>query len=113
MRLVSRARLRARWDVGALATAAVCAALIACGGAHKPKGRPAELRAVVEPPTAIVQVDEKFVGSARVLDKRPAQLAPGKHRVTVEAEGYFPHDVEVDLVPGVTTLQLKLRAVPP
>ena len=97
----------------ALASACLGSALIACGGAHKPKGRPAELRAVVQPPTAIVQVEEKFVGSARVLDKRPAQLTPGKHRVTVEAPGYFPHDVEVELAPGVTTLQLKLRAVPP
>jgi hypothetical protein len=97
----------------ALCSLCLCVALVACGGAHKPKGRPAELRALVEPPTAIIQVDEKFVGSARVLDKRPAPLAPGKHRVTVEAPGYFPHDVEVELVPGVTTLQLKLRALPP
>jgi len=88
------------------------AALCACAGTHKPKGRPAELRAVVEPPTAIVQVDEKFVGSARVLEKRPAQLTPGKHRVTVEAPGFFPHDVQLELAPGVTTLQLKLRAIP-
>jgi hypothetical protein len=97
----------------ALGTALLCAALVACGGAHKPKGRPAELRTVVEPPTAIIQVDEKFVGAARVLDTRPAPLTPGKHRVTVEAPGYFPHDVELELAPGVTTLQLKLRAVPP
>ena len=96
----------------AVVSASLCGALIACGGAHKPKGRPAELRALVEPPTAIVQVDETFVGSARVLDKRPAQLTPGKHRVTVDAPGYFPHDVELDLAPGVTTLQLKLRAIP-
>jgi len=95
-----------------LVWASLCGALIACGGAHKAKGRPAELRALVEPPTAIVQVDETFVGSARVLDKRPAQLTPGKHRVTVDAPGYFPHDVELDLAPGVTTLQLKLRAIP-
>lgn len=90
----------------------LCGALLACAGSHKPKGRPAELRAVVEPPTAIVQVDERFVGSARVLEKRPAQLTPGKHRVTVDAAGYFPHDVELELAPGVTTLQLKLRAIP-
>jgi hypothetical protein len=107
MRLLASRRL-----VHAIGTLALSAALLACGGAHKAKGKPAELRAVVEPSTAIVQVDEKFVGSARVLDKRPASLPPGRHRVTVEAPGYFPHDVEVDLVPGVTTLNLKLRAIP-
>jgi hypothetical protein len=87
--------------------------LAACGGAQKAKPRQAELRAVVEPPLANVQVDEYFVGSARVLAVRPAQLTPGKHRVTVDADGYFPHDVELDLPPGVTTLELKLRPVPP
>jgi hypothetical protein len=95
-----------------LVSALLCGALIACAGAHKPTGRPAQLRALVEPATALVQVDETFVGSARVLDKRPAQLTPGKHRVTVDAPGYFPHDVELELVPGVTTLQLKLRPIP-
>jgi len=84
----------------------------ACGGAQKAKPPAAELRALVEPATANVQIDEHFVGSARVLAVRPARVAPGKHRVTVEAEGYFPHDVELDLPVGVTTLDLKLRAVP-
>jgi hypothetical protein len=86
--------------------------LAACAATHKPKTRQAELRAVVEPSNALVQVDETFVGAARVLEKRPAQLSPGKHRVTVDAAGYFPHDVELDLAPGVTTLTLKLRAIP-
>jgi hypothetical protein len=84
----------------------------ACGGAQRPKAPAAELRAIVEPPVATVQVDEKFVGAARVLAQRPAQLKPGKHRVTVDAAGYFPHDVELDLPPGVTTLELKLRPIP-
>lgn len=67
---------------------------------------------MVVPAQANVQVDEHFVGSARVLEKRPAQLTVGKHRVTVDAAGYFPHDVELDLASGVTTLELKLRAIP-
>ncbi|MDB4985867.1 MAG: hypothetical protein JWN04_1045 [Myxococcaceae bacterium] len=87
--------------------------LQACAATPRPDPKTAGLRTVVEPASAIVQVDEHFVGAARVLDKRPAPLLPGKHRVTVEAPGYFPHDLEVDLAPGVTTVDLKLRKTPP
>ncbi|MDB4974430.1 MAG: hypothetical protein JWN48_2771 [Myxococcaceae bacterium] len=86
---------------------------VGCAARQTPNTKTAALKTVVEPPTALVQVDEHFVGAARVLATRPAPLEPGKHRVTVEAPGYFPHDLEVDLVPGVTTLELKLRATPP
>jgi hypothetical protein len=86
--------------------------LAACAGTQKPKGPPAELRIVAEPVSASVQVNERFVGAARVLDKRPAKLTPGKKRITIEAPGYFPHDLEVELPAGVTTINIKLRQVP-
>lgn len=92
---------------------ALAASLSACGGAQKKRASPAALRTVVEPGTARVEVDERFVGAARVLDKRPVALAPGRRRVTIEAPGYFPHDLEVELKPGVTTLEVKLRPIPP
>jgi hypothetical protein len=87
--------------------------LLGCAGAQLPRARPAQLRTVVEPPTASVQIDERFVGAARVLALRPASMKPGKHRLTVEAPGYFPHDAELELTPGVTTVDLKLRPIPP
>ncbi len=87
--------------------------LAACGGAQHPRQKPAELRVVAEPAAAMVQVNEHFVGTARVLDKKPVALSPGPKRVTIEAPGYFPHDLEVELRPGVTTLEVKLRPVPP
>ena len=92
---------------------ALLALMSGCGGAQHPKGPPATLRTVVEPPTATVYVDERFVGAARVLDRNPAALSPGAHRVTIEAPGYFPHDLEVMLAPGVTRVDAKLRRVPP
>ena len=92
---------------------AVAALLGACAAGKPVPTRPASLRVLADPPTATVQVDERFVGAARVLDARPAPLGAGKHRVTVEAPGYFPHDLEVTLAPGVTTVEVKLRAVPP
>jgi hypothetical protein len=48
-----------------------------------------------------------------VLDKKPARLTPGPKRVTVEAPGYFPHDLEIDLPAGTTTINIKLRPIPP
>jgi hypothetical protein len=72
----------------------------------------ASLRVVADPPEATVYVNEQFVGSAKVLDVRPKALSEGEHRVTVRAPGYFPHDLVVDLVPGVTTVRIALRPVP-
>lgn len=93
--------------------AVLCSTVLGCAGVQRPRARPAELKTIVEPATASVQIDEKFAGAARVLAVRPARVKPGKHRVTVEAPGYFPHDAEVELAPGVTTIDLKLRPVPP
>jgi hypothetical protein len=104
----ARARLSAAW-----LAVAMLAPLVACGGAQKGKGATAELRVLVDPPSAVVQVNERFVGAARVLDKQPARLTPGPKRVTVEAPGYFPHDLELELPAGTTTLNVKLRPVPP
>ena len=86
--------------------------LAACAGRQHPRERPAELRVVAVPANAVVQVNEQFVGAARVLDKQPVKLKPGKKRVTIEAPGYFPHDLELDLPAGVTTIDIKLRPIP-
>jgi hypothetical protein len=86
--------------------------LAACGGAKPAPTKASRLRVVAEPETATVQVDERFVGAARVVAARPVTLSAGKHRLTVEAPGYFPHDLEVEVAPGVTTVEIKLRAVP-
>jgi hypothetical protein len=94
-------------------SAGLCFLVAACGAAQHPKGKPAQLRVVAVPASAIVQVDEHFVGAARVLERQPVALNQGKHRVTVEAPGYFPHDLEVEMVPGVTSIEIKLRPVPP
>jgi hypothetical protein len=106
-----RARARAHARAGLAALLLLTAS--ACGGAQKGKGATAELRVLAEPSSAVVQVNERFVGAARVLDKQPARLTPGPKRVTVEAPGYFPHDIELDLPAGTTTLNVKLRPIPP
>lgn len=87
--------------------------LLGCAGAPKPKATPAALRVLATPDSAVVYVDERFVGAGRVLARQPAVLTPGAHLVSVEAPGHFPHDLEVTLVPGVTQVEVTLRPVPP
>ena len=86
--------------------------LAGCGGAPARPER-ARVRFRIEPLTARVYVEDRFVGAARVLARRAAPFPPGPRHFTVTAEGYFPHDVEVDLPPGTTTIRLRLRPVPP
>ena len=94
-------------------TALLLAGLAACGAVQKPVAPPAQLRVVAEPDSAVVRINEQFAGAARVLAKRPVRLVPGSFRVTVEAPGYFPHDMDIDLPSGLTTVEIKLREVPP
>jgi hypothetical protein len=99
-----------------LASALLIAASVVvtgCAGAPAPRVEPAQVRFLVEPETARVYADDRFVGAARVLARRPPSFAPGVRHFTITAEGYFPHDVELDLPSGVTTVRLRLRAVPP
>jgi hypothetical protein len=66
----------------------------------------------VEPDSARVVIDDESVGSARLLAVNPHRLRPGKHFIEIEAKGYFPHDLELDLPPGLTKVEVKLRPIP-
>ena len=100
-----RARAAALFLIG------VCAAS-GCYGAL-PVHHVAKLRVVAEPADTTVYVDDQFVGSARVLAVRPRTLAPGIKHITFKAPRHFPHDVRVDLPEGTTTIEMKLRPIPP
>ncbi|MDQ3034399.1 MAG: hypothetical protein M3Y87_18470, partial [Myxococcota bacterium] len=98
---------------GALGTLALSLVLAAgCGGAPRPSER-ARVRFVLQPETARVYSDERYVGSARRLAARPTEFRVGPRRFTITADGYFPHDLEVDLPAGTTTIEISLRPVPP
>ncbi len=73
---------------------------------------PASLRVTAVPETARVFIDERFAASARVMDVHAQELRPGRHRLTVEAPGYFPHDLMLDLPSGETHVEIELRPVP-
>ena len=100
-------------DALRLAAVGVAVLLLAgCGGAPV-AGQRARLRVIAEPPEARVYVDDRFIASARRLAVRPETLRVGLHHVTITAEGYFPHDVEVELPPGETKIEISLLPVPP
>lgn len=94
--------------------ACVAAAGLSAGCAGGPRPAPqAQVRFVVTPDDARVYSDERFIGSARVLARRPASFRAGPRRFTITSEGHFPHDLDVDLAPGETTIEIALRPVPP
>jgi hypothetical protein len=78
-----------------------------------PPPRMASLRIKAEPANTSVYVDDRFVGTARVLAVKPKAMKPGVRFITFEAPGYFPHDLRLDLAPGTTEIEIKLRPVPP
>ncbi len=84
-----------------------------CYGPGRQTHAPALLRMHTEPPDARVRIDDRYSVSARTLAVQPRPLGVGHHQITVEAPGYFPHDLDVDLPEGETTVEVHLRPVPP
>lgn len=84
--------------------------LSACYGNIRPT--PAVLRVEVVPDDARVLIDDTFIGRARRTAAQPKELPPGRHRLTIEAPGYFPHDLDLDLPSGETNVRVELRPVP-
>ncbi|KPK52901.1 MAG: hypothetical protein AMJ63_08060 [Myxococcales bacterium SG8_38_1] len=74
---------------------------------------PARLKVIATPANASVYIDGHYFGRATVLSQEPKALAPGVHLMTVTAEDHFPHDLELNLPRGETTLTIELRPVPP
>jgi len=88
-------------------------ALMGCAKKGAVREEPARLQVIASPSDASVYLDGHYFGRARVLAAEPKALPPGMHLMTVTADDYFPHDMELDLPPGKTTVEIKLRPVPP
>ena len=94
----------------------LCASLFAmpgCGAALPTAAARAQVRFELTPDTARVYTEDRFVGTGRVLSGRSADFRTGPRQLTITADGYFPHDLEVDLPEGTTTIRVSLRPVPP
>lgn len=88
------------------------ATTLGCGGAPSAGAGGAQVRFLLTPDNARVYNDERFVGTARALAVRPARFRAGPRRFSILAEGFFPHDLEVDLASGLTTIEISLRPIP-
>ncbi|HEY2735735.1 MAG TPA: hypothetical protein VGI70_17175 [Polyangiales bacterium] len=73
----------------------------------------AYLKVLAEPATTTVYLNDRFIGSARLLQKQPKALTPGVKYLTFKAPGFFPHDLRLELPAGETLVKIKLRPVPP
>ncbi len=63
------------------------------------------------PGRARVTIDDQPLGSLDFIVKRGAALPPGKHRLTIEAEGYLPYDTEIDAGENGGLIKLDIRLV--
>jgi hypothetical protein len=105
---------RARVSRGAVAVTFALLAVTA-GGCYQTAAptRMAGLQVKADPENTSVYVNDRFVGTARVLAVKPESMKPGVKFITFKAPGYFPHDLRVELPPGTTVIEIKLRPVPP
>ena len=56
------------------------------------------LRINGDPDEALVHINDRYVGKLGRLEKQGIKLVPGEYRVTIDANGYFPHDEIVTIV---------------
>ena len=86
-----------------------------CGCAGRPAARTGPtggLRLRCEPATATVSIDDRYEGRCALFARRPLALAPGRHRLQVDASGHYPHYAEVDVGRAVRDLDVRLVARP-
>jgi uncharacterized lipoprotein YbaY len=90
-----------------------CLALTACElNFPKPKAPTVSLRMQGTPAEASVTIDDEYVGPLSVVMARGVALPVGSHRVSVEAEGYFPWDKIVEARKDLVRLDVKLVPIP-
>lgn len=87
----------------------------ACAGLPVPPAK-AKVYFEVAPPQARIYVEERYLGPARAYSrawKHPAEFSNGTRHFTFTAEGYFPHDIEVNLpAGGEADIKVELRPIP-
>jgi hypothetical protein len=90
------------------------AALVSACAAQPARSPTVALRISGGPPNASVTVDDEPIGSFDGVAAHGVALPPGRHRLTVEADGYFPSDQVVDAELGAppVRLQVQLEKIP-
>jgi hypothetical protein len=91
-------------------SAAALLVLAGCPPREPPKT--VSLRLAGSPPEARVTIDDQLVGPLSFVSARGVALPPGRHRITVEAPGYFPVDKIVEAREDGAPIRLEVRLVP-
>ncbi len=69
-------------------------------------------RSEKSPKSALVYIDEQYIGTLAMVERRGVRLPEGEHRVTVEKAGYFPFDALVVSDREPIRLRVELIRVP-
>ena len=101
------------WLAGAALLLPAAGLLPACGGGQEVV-RTVSLHMQGKPETATVTIDDAWLGPLARVTRRGVALPPGRHRITVEAPGFFPWDRLVEVKDGdpPVSLDVALIAVP-
>lgn len=83
----------------------IAVALTACISAAP---RTTSLRVKGAVPDAAVTIDDTYIGPFSYVARKGVALPPGKHRITVEKEGYFPWDKLVEAHEGDPPVHLEV-----
>jgi hypothetical protein len=92
----------------ALATAV---ALAACAPSKPPTTSLRLAPATESPRDARVVIDDQELGPLWYVTEHGVAMPPGKHRLTIEADGYLPYDREIDAGPGGGLIKLDVKLV--
>jgi hypothetical protein len=94
-----------------IAVVALVLSLAACRQSAPPTTSLRFTPAPEAPKFARVVVDDQPLGSLDFVTKRGVALPPGKHRITIEADGYLPWDQEVDAGDSGGLIKLDVKLV--
>ena len=64
------------------------------------------------PRDASVIIDEEYIGPLGYVARHGVRLPVGEHRITVEKEGYFPHDELVNADRTDIVVDVELEPIP-
>jgi hypothetical protein len=64
------------------------------------------------PGEATVTIDDQRIGSLAFVQARGMRVLPGRHRITVEREGYLPFDVAVEAKDEIVVVDVSLVRTP-
>ena len=98
-----------------LIVACGCALMLACGCATMGLRSAVDMSVTMgehTPPSALVYVDGRYIGSLAAVVARGVRVPEGRHRLTIERTGYFPYDRIIVSALDPIELKVDLLALP-